>query len=125
MLKIKLYVILSTILVFNLFEESCARGGGGKTIGRRNKFCRGGSGGGSGGPSGSIDCKYFLKRIKYTLLLNLLPPNFNACKDIQIPEISGNIKVSVASGYPIPGIPEGTQNYFAIPEPDWNQSDQN
>ena len=68
MLKIKLYVILSTILVFNLFEESSARGGGGKTIGRRNKFCRGGSGGGSGGPSGSIDCKYFLKANRYIIL---------------------------------------------------------
>ena len=63
MLKIKLYVILSTILVFNLFEESlCARGGGAKTSRRRtNKFCAGGSGGGGRGLSGSIDCKYFLK----------------------------------------------------------------
>ena len=81
MLKIKLYVILS-ILVFNLFEESCARGGGGKTVGRRNKFCRGGSGGGGGGgPSGSTDCKYFLKtnRKKFTkyTLANFLPRDSN------------------------------------------------
>ena len=60
MSQIKLYVILS-ILVFNLLEESWARGGGGKSTGRRNKLCRGGGGG--GGPSGSTDCKYcFLKK---------------------------------------------------------------
>ena len=62
MLKIKLYyVILSILLVFNLFEKSsCARsGGGGKTIRGRNN-CKGG-GGGWTPITGSIDCKYFLK----------------------------------------------------------------
>ena len=63
MSKIKLYVILS-ILVFNLFEESCARGQGrARGSDRRrtgNRPCVGGGPSGPRGPSGSIDCKYFL-----------------------------------------------------------------
>ena len=62
MLKIKLYLILSSILVFNLFEESCAignrqRGGGRKSNSRRPNNCP------TVGrnPSRSIDCKYFWK----------------------------------------------------------------
>ena len=60
MLKIKLYVILS-ILLFHLFDESCAignrqRGSGSKSNRRRTNNCPSVS---SRGPPSKIDCKYF------------------------------------------------------------------
>ena len=61
MLKIKLYVILSILLVFNLFEKlSCARSGGGVKTNRGRNNCKGGGGGWTPITS-SIDCKYFVE----------------------------------------------------------------
>ena len=59
MFKIKLYVIMS-ILLFNLFDESCAignrqRGSGSKSNRRRTNNCPSVS---SRGPPSKIDCKY-------------------------------------------------------------------
>ena len=61
MFKIKLYVIMS-ILLFNLFDESCAignrqRGSGSKSNRRRTNNCPSVS---SRGPPSKIDCKYLL-----------------------------------------------------------------
>ena len=71
MLKIKLYVILS-ILLFHLFDESCAignrqRGSGSKSNRRRTNNCPSVS---SRGPPSKIDCKYlffFFCKKKYVL----------------------------------------------------------
>ena len=59
MFKIKLYVIMS-ILLFNIFDESCAignrqRGSGSKSNRRRTNNCPSVS---SRGPPSKIDCKY-------------------------------------------------------------------
>ena len=80
MLKIKLYVILS-ILLFHLFDESCAignrqRGSGSKSNRRRTNNCPSVS---SRGPPSKIDCKYLLFFFFGKNCLDypqLLPPNY-------------------------------------------------
>ena len=87
MLYIKLYVILSILLVFNLFKESCAGlsgtaavhsnsnrgGGGGSSVGSRRTFDSTG-GKNSGIDLCSIDCEYlFILNLTYcTLYISLV-----------------------------------------------------
>ena len=84
MLFIKLYVILSTLLFFNLFKESCAGlsgtaavhsnsnrgGGGGSSVGSRKTFESTG-GKNSGVDLCSIDCEYlFILNLTYCTLVS-------------------------------------------------------